>query len=348
MILQMFEGSPHRRFNPLTGEWLLVSPHRTQRPWQGQVEAVASEQRPTYDPNCYLCPGNKRAGAAQNPRYDGTFVFDNDFPALLPGEGTDVSTGDPLFRAEPTYGTCRVVCFSPRHDLTLAEMDVDAIARVIDTWAAETTALGERWRWVQVFENKGAAMGCSNPHPHGQIWASDALPSEAAAEDRQQRNYLRAYDSVLLEDYARREADKRVRVVCENDAFLAVVPFWATWPFETLVLPRRRVARLPDLAPGERRALAELLRVLLGACDRLFGVSFPYSMGWHGAPFDARPQPESPPVSNEHWQLHGHVYPPLLRSATIRKFMVGYEMLGEPQRDLTPEAAAERLRAMVG
>jgi UDPglucose--hexose-1-phosphate uridylyltransferase len=338
----MFESSPHRRFNPLTGEWLLVSPHRTQRPWQGQTEAVATAGRPAYDPDCYLCPGNRRAGSVQNPAYEGTFVFDNDFPALLPvAAGASHSEGDALFRAQATSGVCRVVCFSPRHDLTLAEMDTDAITRVVDTWAAETTALGTRYRWVQVFENKGAAMGCSNPHPHGQIWASDALPTEAAAEDRQQRGYQKQHGTVLLEDYARREREQGLRVVCENDDFLAVVPFWAVWPFETMLIPRRHVARLPDLAPAERRALADLLRVLLGACDRLFGVSFPYSMGWHGAPFDVGAASQS----DAHWQLHAHIYPPLLRSATVRKFMVGYEMLGEPQRDLTPEDAAARLRA---
>ncbi len=347
----MSASSPHRRFNPLTGEWLLVSPQRTERPWQGQVEAVAAEQRPAYDLGCYLCPGNRRAGNVVNPRYQGTFVFDNDFPALLSGardrEPAVPAAADPLFHAQPTSGSCRVVCFSPRHDLTLAEMDADAIARVVDTWAAETTALGARYRWVQVFENKGAAMGCSNPHPHGQIWASDALPSGPAAEDRQQRAYLDAHGNSLLEDYARREREQAVRVVCENEAFLAVVPFWATWPFETLILPRRRVSRLPDLAPPERRGLAELLRTLLGACDRLFGVSFPYSLGWHGAPFDVGPTAGRPPAPTDHWQLHAHVYPPLLRSAAVRKFMVGYELLAEPQRDITPETAAERLRAMV-
>jgi len=333
---------PHRRQNPLTGDWVLVSPHRTQRPWQGGTEAPAPEQRPAYDRTCYLCPGNSRAGGAVNPRYEGTFVFDNDFPAFASTPFTDdahvAATIDPLLRAEPTSGTCRVICFSPRHDLTLAEMDTNAVAAVVDTWAAETAALGALWRWVQVFENKGTAMGCSNPHPHGQIWATSALPTEAAAEDRQQRAYLDAHRMPLLVDYERREREAGDRVVCGNDGFTAVVPFWASWPFETLLLPRKPVARLPDLDAGARRHLAELLGTLLPAYDRLFGVSFPYSMGWHGAPFDGAP--------HDHWQLHAHVYPPLLRSATVRKYMVGYEMLAEPQRDLTPEQAAERLRSL--
>jgi UDPglucose--hexose-1-phosphate uridylyltransferase len=337
-----FETRPHRRYNPLTGEWLLVSPQRTARPWQGQTEAAAAERRPAFDPGCYLCPGNARAGGATNPPYAGTFVFDNDFAALLPdgggGESSDPAA-DPLLRAEPVAGTCRVICFSPRHDLTLAEMDVAAITGVVDTWAAETAALGARYRWVQVFENKGAVMGCSNPHPHGQIWASTALPAGAAAEDRTQRAHLAAHGAPLLADYLDRERALGARLLVENDAFAAVVPFWAVWPFETLILPRRRVARLPELAAPERRALAELLRALLGAYDRLFGVSFPYSMGWHGAPFDAG--------AHDHWQLHAHIYPPLLRSATVKKFMVGYEMLAEPQRDLTPEQAAARLRPLV-
>jgi UDPglucose--hexose-1-phosphate uridylyltransferase len=333
---------PHRRFNPLTGQWVLVSPQRTERPWQGRNEAAAAGARPAHDPGCYLCPGNKRAGGVANPPYPGTFVFDNDFPALLAadGGGAEGSTHDaPLFRSEGVRGTCRVVCFSPRHDLTLAQMSPAAITAVIDTFAAETAGLGARYRWVQAFENKGELMGCSNPHPHGQIWASDALPNEAAAEDEHQRAYAAAHGTRLLSDYARLERARGERVVFENVGWLAVVPYWAVWPFETLILPLVPVARLPDVDAGARGELGELLAALLAAYDRLFDVSFPYSMGWHGAPFDQQP--------TNAWQLHAHVYPPLLRSATVKKFMVGYELLAEPQRDLTPEAAAERLRALI-
>jgi UDPglucose--hexose-1-phosphate uridylyltransferase len=362
------EVQPHRRYNPLSGQWVLVSPHRNQRPWQGQTEALPPAQRPAHDPECYLCPGNRRAGGAVNPPYERTFVFDNDYPALLPGStrlpGGEAVASDPLFRAEPTAGVCRVVCFSPRHDLTLAQLDLPALAGVIDTWAAETAALGASYRWVQVFENKGAVMGCSNPHPHGQIWASSALPSDAAAEDRQQREYAGLHGAPLLVDYADREARLSARVVCQNDEFMAVVPFWAVWPFETLLLPRRRVTRLCELDPAQREGLARLLRRLLGAYDALFDVSLPYCMGWHGAPFDQTetlggflgPAATTPlgeaqlrqrdPSPQSHWQLHAHVYPPLLRSATVKKFMVGYEMLAEPQRDLTAEQAAARLRAL--
>ena len=331
------EEHPHRRYNALTGQWVLVSPHRTKRPWLGQVEKLPPDNRPAHDPACYLCPGNKRAGNTVNPPYSEPFVFQNDFSALLPDSPAGDEGADPLFRSQPVRGECRVICFSPRHDLTLAEMTVPDIRKVVDVWAAQTTELGARNRWVQLFENKGAPMGCSNPHPHGQVWAGSALPNEAAAEHAQQRLYHQQQKGgVLLVDYARRETERRKRVVVENEHWLAVVPFWAVWPFETLLLPRRHIARLPDLQDSERVSLADILKRLLTRYDNLFEVSFPYSMGWHGAPFESG--------DLNHWQLHAHFFPPLLRSATVKKFMVGYEMLAEAQRDLTSEQAAQRLR----
>jgi UDPglucose--hexose-1-phosphate uridylyltransferase len=328
---------PHRRCNPLTGEWVLVSPHRTQRPWQGQVEKAPPEERPAYDPECYLCPGNERAGGVRNPNYDSTFVFTNDFAALLP-DTPPAHSDQPLLRFESQPGTCRVVCFSPRHDLTLPEMAPADIRRVVDVWAEQVVELGQRFRWVQVFENKGAMMGSSNPHPHGQIWALDTLPNEPTKEERQQRAYLAEHGHPLLVDYVKLESMRQERVVVENQHWLAVVPFWAVWPFETLLLPRRHVLRLPELDDAQRDALAEILKALLTRYDNLFEVSFPYSMGWHGAP--------TGPGEFAHWQLHAHFYPPLLRSATVKKFMVGFEMLAEPQRDLTAEQAAARLWAL--
>jgi UDPglucose--hexose-1-phosphate uridylyltransferase len=329
---------PHRRQNPLTGEWVLVSPHRTQRPWLGQSEPPVKTVLPAYDPACTLCPGNRRAKGDLNPTYTGTFVFDNDFSAFL-ADAPEGASRDPLFRSESVRGACRVICFSPRHDLTLAEMAPADIAAVIDTWAVETATLGQRYRWVQVFENKGAIMGCSNPHPHGQVWASSALPNQAALEVREQAAYAAADGSSLLLDYVERERAAGVRLVHETADWVALVPYWAAWPFETLILPRFPVARMPDLTSAQRASLAACLSGLLRAYDRLFDVSFPYTMGWHGAPYGDDDSPG--------FQLHGHVYPPLLRSATVKKFMVGYEMLAEPQRDLTPEQAAERLCALV-
>lgn len=333
---------PHRRHNPLTGEWILVSPQRTQRPWQGQVEKSPPDERPAYDPYCYLCPGNTRAGGVRNPQYDSTLVFTNDFAALLP-DAPAASNDHPLLRYESQRGDCRVVCFSPRHDLTLPEMALADIRRVVDVWAGQVIELGQHYRWVQIFENKGAMMGASNPHPHGQIWASDSLPNEAAKEERQQRTYLAEHGRPLLIDYAELEAQQEERIVVENPHWLAVAPFWATWPFETLLLPRRHVLHLPDLTDVERDALAHILKRLLTRYDNLFAVSFPYSMGWHGAPTGGR---DAIDRAAGHWQLHAHFYPPLLRSATVKKFMVGYEMLGEAQRDLTAEQAAVRLRAL--
>lgn len=330
---------PHRRLNPLTGEWTLVSPHRARRPWQGHVEALPPLRRPAYDEGCYLCPGNERAGGARNPEYTGVFVFDNDFAALradTPAEETNVG-GLLVARGEP--GICRVICFSPRHDLSLAEMETDAIRGVVDVWAEQYAELGARpdVGHVQIFENRGEAMGCSNPHPHGQAWAQRSLPMLAQREGERQAEYLAGHGRTLLGDYLALELEREERLVCANDHFVALVPFWATWPFETLVVSRRPAPALTALDDAERDALADLLRRLTARYDNLFGVPFPYSAGFHQAPTDGAPHPE--------WHLHMHFLPPLLRSATVRKFMVGYELLAEAQRDLTPESAAERLRA---
>lgn len=327
---------PHRRYNPLTGEWLLVSPHRTKRPWLGKLESHPTEARPQYDPTCYLCPRNERANGTRNPDYTGTYVFVNDFSALLPDAENVPSSGYPFIKRQSVQGVSRVVCFSPRHDLTLPLMSIEEIRGVVDCWAMESAELGKKYKWVQVFENKGAIMGCSNPHPHCQIWASTAVPNEPHKENAQQRQYWKSHGKNLLREYFHYEHSQEQRVVVENDDWLVVVPFWAVWPFETLLLPRRHVLRLPDLRETERKHLAEILKILATRYDNLFQVSFPYTMGWHGAPFGVKEM--------NHWQLHAHFYPPLLRSATVRKFMVGYEMLSEPQRDITPEQAADRLR----
>ena len=327
---------PHRRYNALTGEWVLVSPHRAERPWLGKKEISARNNRIQHDENCYLCPGNARAGGERNPLYKSTYVFTNDFAALLPGPGASPETTSPLFRAERTKGTCRVICFSPRHDLTLAEMPADGIKAVVDVWAEQVLELGKDYRWVQIFENKGSVMGCSNPHPHGQIWAGSSLPDEPAKEDRHQLEYFSKKGRILLMDYLEEELSFKERVIMENDHWAVLAPFWAVWPFETLLLPKRDVKSLPSLSDEERRTLAIILKKHLTRYDNLFKVPFPYTMGWHGAPTDKDDHP--------HWQLHAHFYPPLLRSATVKKFMVGYEMLAEPQRDITAEQAAERLK----
>jgi UDPglucose--hexose-1-phosphate uridylyltransferase len=329
---------PHRRYNPLTGEWVLVSPHRMRRPWLGAVEPGQPPATKAYDPDCYLCPHNQRANGEGNPEYAGTFVFTNDYPAVLPDSPPLGHDHPHLLHHQAVQGTCRVLCFSPRHNLTLAEMSAPEIRAVIAAWCEQTTELGAQYRWVQVFENKGELMGASNPHPHGQIWALDDLPTEAATESAQQRAYLERHDRPLLLDYAELELQRAERVVMHNDDWVVVVPYWAVWPFETLLLPRTHVLRLPDLSESQRNTLTDILKRLLGRYDNLFQTSFPYSMGWHGAAFDNDDQ--------RHWQLHAHFYPPLLRSATVKKFMVGFEMLGESQRDLTPEQAAARLREL--
>ena len=331
--LAEFESEPHRRYNALTGTWVLVSAGRTKRPWLGAEEAEPPEERPAHDPECYLCPGNTRVTGEQNPAYESTFVFTNDFAALRPSTSAARLGDGALFRAEGTRGTCRVVCFSPRHDVTLAGMDVPSIRSVIDVWADQTTELGDRFRWVQVFENRGAAMGASNPHPHGQIWAGDALPVEAAEEDARQHEHMAEHATRLLLDYAAAERGGP-RVIRDQDGWLTLVPFWAAWPFETMLVPLAPAARLKDLSSAARDGLAAALSDINRRYDALFRKPFPFSMGWHQAPFGA---------STGHWQLHAHFMPPLLR-ASVRKFMVGYELLSEPQRDLTPEEAAMRLR----
>lgn len=330
---------PHRRYNPLTDQWILVSPHRLDRPWQGQQEPPEPPP-PAYDPGCYLCPGNARMGGARNPDYQGVYVFPNDFAALLPKNDSmpPAIADDPLFQAQPTSGECRVMCFSPDHGQTMPQLTQAQMVAVIECWATQTADLGQSWPHVQIFENKGAAMGCSNPHPHGQIWATQHLPDELATEGRTQSAYAHQTGGNMLYDLALREAADGARTVAQNADWLAIIPFWAGWPFEVLLLPRFAVQQMPDLDAAHRTALASILRELTIRYDNLFQCSFPYSMGWHGAPFGTQ-------TDQTHWQLHAHFYPPLLRSAAVRKFMVGYELMAETQRDLTPEKAAEMLRA---
>ena len=335
------QGRSHRRFNPLKKEWVLVSPARVQRPWQGRQERSAEPARPAYDTACYLCPGNARAHGERNPRYTGTFVFDNDFPALLPDDGdAGQQLGEGLFAARPERGICRVMCFSPRHDLGIAQMSSQEIRSVVDEWERQHSELSALpWiRHVQIFENRGELMGCSNPHPHCQIWANEELPNEVQRELESQREFHARNRACLLCQYLELETKDRARLVCENAAFVVLVPFWAVWPFETLLLSRRHVGSLSELCEAERNDLADILKRLTVRYDNLFEVSFPYTMGFHQQPTDGEEHPE--------WHFHAHYFPPLLRSATVRKFMVGYEMLCAPQRDITPESAAERLRAL--
>lgn len=324
---------PHQRWNPLLDEWVLVSPHRTKRPWQGQIERPDTPSLPSYDPDCYLCPGNVRANGERNPPYEATFVFPNDFAALLPDSPPLQASEDPLFRIAPARGECRVIVYTPRHNATLATLTDAERRAVVDVWASQTEDLRE-YAYVQIFENNGAMMGASNPHAHGQLWASDFVPSLVQREIDTQGRYFAAHGSPLLVDVVRRESADGERTVAENDHWWFGVPLWAVWPFETLLLPKRAVATLPELTSDERDALASVLGDGLTRYNALFQVSFPYSMGWHG--FDA-----------PGFQLHAHFYPPLLRSATVRKFMVGFEMLAQAQRDLTPESAASRLRSAV-
>lgn len=330
---------PHRRYNPLTGEWVLVSPHRTKRPWQGQVEKPQQEIRPEYDPKCYLCPGNERAGGFKNPDYIDTFIFTNDFSALLE-DTPNGGINEELFKAESEKGICKVVCFSPRHDLTIPEMDQKSIRKVIDLWANQYDELGsiDFINYVQIFENKGSIMGCSNPHPHGQIWASSSIPVEPTKESKFQKEYFDKNNSTLLGDYLIAEIEKGERILAENEHFVALVPFWAVWPFESMIISRKSAQSIIDLDDKKKNDMADIYKRLTVMYDNLFEASFPYSAGLHQAPTDGNDYPE--------WHLHMHFYPPLLRSATVKKFMVGYEMLATPQRDITPEQSAERLRAL--
>ncbi|MDE1175257.1 MAG: UDP-glucose--hexose-1-phosphate uridylyltransferase [Edaphobacter sp.] len=337
---ELAQQNPHRRYNPLKREWVLVSPHRTQRPWQGQVEKPAQVQVKSFDPECYLCPGNMRAGGLRTDEYTSTYVFENDYAALKPDapQFHEDEDGKGLLVAEGESGICRVLCFSPRHDLTLAKMEVADIRKVVDLWDAQTQELGARddIQYVQVFENRGAMMGASNPHPHGQIWASRSLPNEAVVELAAQTAYLKEHGCCLLCAYREMEVARGERVVASNSSFVALVPYWAVWPFEVMVLPVRHVADLKAMTEAERDDLAAILKAVTSTYDKVFDTPFPYSMGLHPQPYDGEEHPE--------WHFHLHFYPPLLRSATVRKFMVGFELLGSPQRDITPESAADTLR----
>ncbi|HUS06327.1 MAG TPA: UDP-glucose--hexose-1-phosphate uridylyltransferase [Bryobacteraceae bacterium] len=330
--------APHRRYNPLTGDWVLVSPHRTQRPWQGQVEKTAPPVSLSYDANCYLCPGNPRAGGVRNPEYDTTFVFDNDFAALRPDTPKAILDQDGLIRAETERGLCRVICFSPNHSLTVSRMTPSALRLVVDQWTDQYIEIGgfPFINAVQIFENRGEMMGASNPHPHCQIWANENIPNELGKELRAFDAYRAGHAQCLLCHYQQLESRDASRIVCENDSFAALVPFWAVWPFEILVIPKRHVTGLDQLSGPERDQLSDILKRVTTRYDNVFEVSFPYTMGFHQRPSDGTP--------HDSFHMHAHFYPPLLRSATVRKFMVGYEMLGSPQRDITAESAASRLR----
>ena len=341
--MELKSQPPHRRWNPLRQSWVLVSPHRTQRPWQGEVGQKTVPSAVTFDPQCYLCPGNTRAGGAVNPAYDGVFAFVNDYAALMPEEPSPAETeSSPLLVSKPARGLCKVLCYHPDHSLTLARMTREEIRPVVDAWTQQYEEIGGLdWvKYVQIFENRGAMMGASNPHPHGQIWSTDFVPDEPAAETLAQREYLAQTGHCLLCDYVAAElaaASEQGRVVFQNAHFAAIVPWWAVWPFEVLLVSRRHVGAMPEFTDEERDGLADALKRLTTRFDNLFETSFPYTMGFHQSPTDGETHPE--------WHFHAHFYPPLLRSATVRKFMVGFEMLGMPQRDITPEDAAQRLRA---
>jgi len=339
--MKQFEISedPHRRFNPLINEWVLVSPHRAKRPWQGQKETLANDKRPAYDSTCYLCPGNVRANGEENAKYISSFVFENDFAALKKEEIEFEETTDAtFFKVKPERGISRVVCFSPKHNITLPEMDLSTIEEIIRTWQREYTDLGDvdYINYVQIFENKGSVMGCSNPHPHGQIWAQSSLPTQVEKTQSSLKTYFDKNGSNLLLDYLNKELEAKERIVIENKNFVALIPFWAIWPFETMIICKSHITKITDFTVNEIEDYARILKLLTIKYDNLFETSFPYSSGIHQAPTDGELHPE--------WQFHMHFYPPLLRSASVKKFMVGYEMMGESQRDITPEKSAQMLR----
>lgn len=332
-----YSEHPHRRFNPLTNQWVLVSPHRAKRPWQGQTEKSAQVERPSYDPECYLCSGNTRASGTTNNKYDSTFVFTNDYSALLP-DTPEGELNEGLFKAKAERGLSRVICFSPNHSLTVPEMEVNDIKKVIDVWTNEYKVLGAKnfINHIQIFENKGSIMGCSNPHPHGQIWAQSSIPDEVSKECDSQKEYFIKHGKTLLSDYLTAELEKDERIVVENETFVALVPFWAIWPFETMILPKRPIQNITELSEAEKMDFADIYKKLTIKYDNMFEVSFPYSAGIHQAPTDGVDHPE--------WYMHMHFYPPLLRSASVKKFMVGYEMMANAQRDITAEQSADKLK----
>ena len=330
----------HKRFNILTGEWVLVSPHRAKRPWQGQNEEISAEKRPSYDENCYLCPTNTRINGEINPDYKDVFIFTNDFAALQK-DSPAFEVNDGLLIAKSETGICKVICFSPDHSKSLAEMEVEEIKKVVNAWQKEYAELGknEMINYVQIFENKGAVMGCSNPHPHGQIWSQSSLPNEVYKKDIHQKLYYSKKKRSLLGDYVLQELEAKERVIYENNNFVALTPFWAVWPFEVMIVPKKAKKNIIELSYAEVKNYAEIISVITKAYDKLFNVSFPYSSGIHQAPTNG--------AENEYWHFHMSFYPPLLRSATVKKFMVGYEMFGSPQRDITAEIAAKRLRDLI-
>lgn len=336
MPINSFLEKPHRRYNPLSDKWILVSPQRSDRPWKGKVEHTKDTSSQRYDKGCYLCPGNKRVSGQVNDNYEHCFVFNNDFAAIEANMSKEF-IDDPLFRAEAVSGECKVICYSPDHSKTLPELGLDEIGRVINSWCDIYFDLETRHAWVQIFENKGEINGCSNPHPHGQVWASNYLPQEAECENSKQKEYFASNQVPMLLNYGEEEVKSGERVVCYNEDWIVVVPYWASWPFETLLMPRNHVTHMTNLSRSQKQSLAEIMKDLTTRYDNLFEISFPYSMGWH-----CRPATNEP---TDHWLMHAHFYPPLLRSATIQKFMVGYELMAETQRDITPEKAAEMLRA---